>query len=103
MEARERAEQADRLKIKYDYMIKSLGEERGDKEGKKSEEGRDKVNNSDLYNQGCQDVRFGMAYFLNMLSQYWANTEASPIKCAGRESAGLPALSHTRHTKRKCW
>ena len=26
-------------------------------------------------------------------------SEASPIKCAGRESAGLPALSHTWHTK----
>ena len=25
--------------------------------------------------------------------------EAAPIKCAGRESAGLPALSHTKHTK----
>ena len=39
--------QADRLKIKYDYMIKSLGGERGDKEEKKSEEGGDKV--SSLY------------------------------------------------------
>ena len=26
-------------------------------------------------------------------------SEAAPIKCAGRESAGLPALSHTGHTK----
>ena len=25
--------------------------------------------------------------------------EATPIKCASRESAGLPALSHTGHTK----
>ena len=25
--------------------------------------------------------------------------EAAPIKCAGRESAGLPALSHTGHTE----
>ena len=26
---------------------------------------------------------------------------ASPIKCAGRESAGLPTLSHTRHTEER--
>ena len=45
-EARERAEQADRLKIKYDYMIKSLGGgggASGSNEEKKSEEGRDKA------------------------------------------------------------
>ena len=50
-EARERAEQADRLKIKYDYMIKSLGGKgSGKEEVKKSEEGKDKVSNleSDL-------------------------------------------------------
>ena len=43
-EARERAEAADRLKIKYDYMIKSLGGGGGEgKEDKKSEEGKEKV------------------------------------------------------------
>ena len=41
-EARERAEQADRLKIKYDHMIKSLGGGGGEGE-EKSEEGKDKV------------------------------------------------------------
>ena len=28
--------------------------------------------------------------------------EATPIKCAGRESAGLPALSHTEASPIKC-
>ena len=45
-EARERAEAADRLKIKYDYMIKSLGGGGGEgKEDKKSEEGKEKASN----------------------------------------------------------
>ena len=44
-EARERAEAADRLKIKYDYMIKSLGGGGEGKEDKKSEEGKEKASN----------------------------------------------------------
>ena len=77
MEARERAEQTDRLKIKYDYMIKSLGGERGDKEEKKSEEGRDKVSESDLYNLGCQDVRLGIDCLLKMLSRLLGSYHAA--------------------------
>ena len=34
------------------------------------------------------------------LSLLWS--EASLLKCAGRESAGLPALSHTLPCMRKC-
>ena len=41
-EVRERTERADRLKIKYDHMIKSLGGGGGEGE-EKSEEGKDKV------------------------------------------------------------
>ena len=56
-EARERAEAADRLKIKYDYMIKSLGGRgggggNGNNEENKSEEGKDKASTiqiSDFY------------------------------------------------------
>ena len=47
MEARERTEGADRLKIKYDYMMKSLGGN-GKEEENKSEEGTDKASDSDL-------------------------------------------------------
>ena len=50
-EARERAEAADRLKIKYDYMIKSLGGGGGDgKEDKKSEEGKEQASNLNATN-----------------------------------------------------
>ena len=50
-EARERAEAADRLKIKYDYMIKSLGGGAGEgKEDKKSEEGKEKASNLNATN-----------------------------------------------------
>ena len=48
-EARERAEAADRLKIKYDYMIKSLGGGEG-KEDKKSEEGKEQASNLNATN-----------------------------------------------------
>ena len=68
-EARERAEQADRLKIKYDYMIKSLGGgASGSNEEKKSEEGKDKASNSDFCKKYVQSGAMGVFLFVEAVS-----------------------------------
>ena len=83
-EVRERTERADRLKIKYDHMIKALGGGGGSGEGedKKSEEGKDKegFQSSDL-DQGLDyHSNFAPELIIQQLAKQMKHSQFRPQK-----------------------